>query len=68
MQKTKNVLRLYELLKQGKEIKMENFCNEYKVSIPTFRRYISLLRDFMWETSLEEIVYDKIKKVYVIKE
>lgn len=67
MEKTKKVLLLYQLLKSGQAVKIDAFCNEYKISIPTFRRYLSLVRDFMWETSLEEIVYDINKKAYLKK-
>ncbi len=67
MQKTKIVLALYALLKDGEQISLEGFCNEHQISVPTFRRYMSLVREFVWEKHLEEIVYDKDKKVYVIK-
>ena len=67
MKKAKKVLYLYDSLKNGEEIQMLNFCNEYKVSIPTFRRYMSLIRDFLWEKYLEQVVYDRFKKIYKIK-
>ena len=67
MTKVKRVLIMYEILKEGKEINLETFCNEYKISVPTFRRYMCLIRDFLWEKNLQEVVYDKNKKAYFIK-
>ncbi len=67
MKKTKKVLYLYSALINGEEIKMESFCSEYKVSIPTFRRYLSLVRDFLWEKYLKEVNYDKNNQTYTIK-
>ena len=67
MIKAKNVLNMYDALKQGKEIRLESFCNEYKISVPTFRRYMSFVREYLWEKYLEEVIYDKDRKIYFIK-
>ncbi len=67
MTKAKKVLNMYDALIRGEEIKMQSFCSEHKISLPTFRRYMSLVRNFLWEKHLKDVVYDKEKLSYYIK-
>ena len=49
MEKTQKVLNMYQALLDGKEIELQEFCNEYGVSLSTFRRYMLEVRSFLWE-------------------
>ena len=67
MEKTQKVLNMYQALLDGKEIELQEFCNEYDVSISTFRRYMLEVRGFLWEKHFKEVVYDKERNSYSIK-
>lgn len=64
MNKSYVLLNMCESLKNGESITIDSCCREYKISIPTFRRYISALRDFFWEKYNAEIEYNANEKVY----
>lgn len=51
-------------LLNGKEIKLEESLTNYKISEPTFRRYIATLRDFFVEVHGKEIKYYPAEKSY----
>lgn len=66
--KTYVVLILYDMLKQKKVVKINYFCQAYGISIPTFRRYLSLIREYLWENYLLTVTYDREKSGYYIVE
>lgn len=66
MNKSFAILYLYEKLKNGEVITIEECCEEYQISIPTFRRYVRTLRDFFWEQHAQKIVYDREQKAYYL--
>ena len=59
MVKSYAVLCMYDALNSGRDIRLEESCNKYGISAPTFRRYISLLRAFLMEKRGQELVYEK---------
>ena len=67
MNKSYVLLCLCERLKNGEELNIGTCCLEHKISIPTFRRYISLLKNFFWQELGEELIYDCKNQVYKIK-
>ena len=64
MNKSYVLLCMCEKLKGNHPITIDGACRDYGISVPTFRRYISTLRDFFWDTFQIEIVYDGKKKEY----
>ena len=64
MNKCYAILCLCEELKNGKLIYMEEVLTEYKISEPTFRRYVATLRNFFCEQYGEEIKYFPSLKAY----
>ena len=65
MNKSYVLLCMCETLKNNRPIVIEETCQEYGISVPTFRRYIYTLRDFFWDTYQIEIIYDGRKKEYL---
>ena len=68
MLKSYTVLSMFDKFMQGKTLNINECCLEYKISVPTFRRYISLIRDYVWENHQKTIIYDKEKNGYYIQE
>ncbi len=66
MNKSFAVLYLYEKLKRGERIYISSCCEEYQISIPTFRRYVSTLREFFGEQHAQKIFYDREQKAYYL--
>lgn len=66
MKKTAAVLWLYDEFGQGRSIGIGECCCELGISVPTFRRYIALLRAYFMEKHGRDIVYDTLKKAYVL--
>lgn len=64
MKKCYILLNLYTSLLRNGEISIETCCNEYGISVPTFRRYLADLRSYFLEKEGKEIVYDAVNKVY----
>ena len=64
MSKCYAVLCMCEDLTKGKILMIENCLSEYEISVPTFRRYISLLRIYFAERCCMELIYDKQLKGY----
>ncbi|MBQ8884994.1 MAG: hypothetical protein IJY62_01275 [Clostridia bacterium] len=59
MNKSYVILCMYEDLIGGKTLRIKDCQTEYSVSVPTFRRYIALLREYFAERRAVDIVYDK---------
>ena len=64
MNKTFIILCLCRKLENGETLKIKSICDEYEISVPTFRRYILLLRNFFSEFDASEIIYDAQKSCY----
>ena len=64
MNKCYAVLCMCEDLMKEKTLTIENCLAEYAISVPTFRRYISLLRMYFAERHSTELIYDKNLKGY----
>jgi len=60
------VLKLYDTLKSDEPVFINYFCLNYDISVPTFRRYLAFVREYLWENYLIEVVYDKLQKCYRI--
>ena len=67
MNKSYTLLSLYDDLLCGKAIYIERCCAEFAISVPTFRRYLCLLRSFLWEEKGLELVYDRQEEAYYIR-
>ena len=65
MGKSYTILCLSDMLKRGEILCLEEICDRYSVSVPTFRRYVALLRDYFWQEFSTEIVFvhDDVKGV-----
>ena len=57
MNKSYILLRLYDQFRTGKRVKITECCQEYDISISTFRRYIAFLREYFNEFFGHEIIY-----------
>lgn len=66
MNKTSAVLRLYDEFRQGRTVCIDECCNSYGISVPTFRRYLALLREYFMECHAHDIIYDPMKMSYHI--
>ena len=67
MNKSYVLLCMCEDLKNGKCIRLEECMVKYKISEPTFRRYLSLLRDFFLEQMGKEVKYVSAEKGYLLE-
>ena len=67
MNKCYVVLDMYERLKNGEMINLNNSCKEYGISEPTFRRYLSVLRNFCCKKLRREIAYIPKCKGYELR-
>ena len=67
MNKSYVLLRMYDELREGAGIRLTGWCAEYKLSVATFRRYIAFLRGYFIGTTGEEIIYDSVSGLYVLK-
>ena len=67
MTKSYVVLHMYDAFTKGEPVTLEVYCESYSISIPTFRRYIALLRDYFMETYSYDLVYSKAKNMYFLR-
>ena len=67
MGKSYILLRLYDKFKRGQEVKIDECCSQYDISISTFRRYIAFLRGYFNEFYGQEIKYDTEGTKYILK-
>lgn len=61
------ILDMYDLLISGGSVKKNELIAKYEISIPTFFRYITLLRHFLRSRHGKDIVYNRKEKIYFIK-
>ena len=66
MNKSYILLRMYDKLKAGKKIRINECCGEFQISVSTFRRYIAFLRGYFNEYCAKEIIYDANQAVYFL--
>ncbi len=67
MNKSYILLQMYDALRLGSGIKINDCCNAYGISVATFRRYISFLRAYFSEMHGREIVYAAKMEIYMLK-
>ena len=67
MSKSYIVLRMYDILREGRAIRISDCCNGFKISIATFRRYMAFLRAYFAEVYGKEIIYDPADCFYRLK-
>ncbi len=67
MRKDFILLSMYDKFSQGKTIRVDSCCVEYAISVPTFHRYLAVLRTYFAEVYAKEIVYDSLGKKYLLK-
>ena len=64
MNKSYILLRMYDDLRLGKKVAINECCTEFKISVSTFRRYMAFLRAYFAEVYAQEIVYDSFTAEY----
>lgn len=65
--KSQIVLVMYDKLINHKQIYMNEIINEYNISVRTFRRYISEINSFFWNSYKNlTIHYDHLEKCYYL--
>ncbi len=64
MNKTTAVLALYDEFRKGRSITLRDCCDLLHISVPTFRRYIALLRVYFMERYGTDIVYNAATRAY----
>lgn len=67
MNKSYVLLRMYDELRGGMGIRLNEWCAEYNLSVSTFRRYIAFLRGYFVGVTGAEIVYDSVNEMYVLR-
>ena len=67
MNKSYVLLRMYDSFCRGEGVVLNECCNACGISVATFRRYISFLREYFAEVNGDEIVYDSALSKYVLK-
>ena len=67
MNKSYILLRMYDDLRLGKKVAINECCTEFKISVSTFRRYMAFLRAYFAEVYAQEIVYDAEHTEYRVR-
>lgn len=67
MNKSYILLQMYDALRSGSGLNINDCCNRYSISVATFRRYIAFLRLYFSETYSREIGYDAQYLLYRLK-
>ena len=62
------LLSMYDTLRSGKPIRINECMGDYDISIATFRRYIAFLRVYFIENSGQDVEYDSAAGEYRIAE
>lgn len=66
LKKTFIVLDMYEDLLAGSKLNSKTCNDKYGISESTFYRYISTIKEFVWERHLQEVVYNTEDNTYKI--
>ena len=64
MDKTTVILNIYDDLLEGKVINMCSYCVDYGISVPTFYRYMNVIRNHAMERRGVDIICSKEKSGY----
>ena len=67
MNKTTVILNIYEDLLEGKIINMCECCVVYGISVPTFYRYLNVIRNHAMERHGREILCSQEKSGYFME-
>ena len=67
MTKSETLLYIFESLMLGEAINASEYTLKYKISKPTFFRYIKTLKKFFKERFNKSLVYDYKNKEYKIR-
>ena len=67
MKKNYILLQMYDALRSGMGLNINDCCNRYAISVATFRRYIAFLRSYFLENYGREIIYDAQNLQYCLK-
>ncbi len=67
MKKNYILLQMYDALRSGVGLNINDCCNRYAISVATFRRYIAFLRSYFFENYGREIIYDAQNLLYCLK-
>ena len=62
------ILCMYDTLRTGKPIRINECMGDYGISIATFRRYMAFLRAYFIENFGQDVVYDGATGEYRIAE
>ena len=65
--KTQIVLYIYEKLRKHEVITTKLIVDEFNISIPTFRRYISEINSYLFNFKTgEQVVYSRRQRSYIL--
>lgn len=67
MNKSYVLLLMYDWLRKGKSVRITECCQEFEISVSTFRRYIAFLRTYFMQEYGKEIVYDPKEEKYLLQ-
>lgn len=66
MNKSYILLQMYDRLRKGGRLRINECCGQYEISEVTFRRYIAFLRGYFNEMYGQEIIYNAADAEYKI--
>ncbi len=66
MNKSGILLELYDVLREGGGIRINECCGKYCISVATFRRYIAFLRGYFNEHYGSDVIYCGASEEYRI--
>lgn len=58
------VLLMYDAIRMGVGVKIDECCGRYDISVATFRRHVAFLRAYFMEQFGQNVVYDSSEKRY----
>lgn len=69
MEYSKNIvlLCLFDELKNSKKLNPKDIIEKYNINNRQMWRYINNIREYLNAFSSEKLIYDKVKRIYIIK-
>ena len=69
MEYSKNIvlLCLFDELKNSKKLNPKDIIKKYNINNRQMWRYINNIREYLNAFSFEKLIYDKVKRIYIIK-
>ena len=58
------VLLMYDAIRMGTGVKIDECCGRYDISVATFRLHVAFLRAYFMEQFGQNVVYDSSEKRY----